>query len=108
MTAAAPFDDVEGQARFKYVEDELSALKPPDELAIHEELEDDHSLLPRPPLNEKAEPSKRSGLATSLIWMVVNTLATIGIVSARCPPPLLFFSPSSSPLVRLHHASHHI
>lgn len=47
--------------------------------------EEDERLLPKE--NEKEEPPK-SGFASAVAWMVVNTLATIGIVSRPALKPL--------------------
>lgn len=75
-------------------------LTPPEDLEIHEleeygdhssNSEDDALLMekdqdepPKPP-QPPPEP-KKSSFWSSLIWMTVNTLATIGIVNP--PPPL--------------------
>ena len=50
---------------------------------------EDEGLLPQQ-LVAKEEPPK-SSVASSVVWMVVNTLATIGIVCSQLlpPPPLL-------------------
>ena len=61
-------------------DDDISRLKSPDDLELGREAEaeaEDDSLLPK--INEKEEPPK-SSFRSAVIWMVVNTLATIGIV----------------------------
>lgn len=65
-------------------DESLTALKSPTSV-YHDQDEDqvreDEELLPQ--TQEKPEPPKGS-MASSIVWMVVNTLATIGIVST--PP----------------------
>lgn len=56
--------------------DEATRMKSPQELEMGDERED-AGLLPQQ--TEKVEPAK-SSFTSSLIWMIVNTLATIGIV----------------------------
>lgn len=56
--------------------DNLEKLQSPDELDMEKDREDD-DLLPKEGENE--EPAKNTFMS-SFIWMVVNTLATIGIV----------------------------
>ncbi len=76
----ATHEDNEKLARLDHTGDGLETLTKPEELEIGEEGEDD-GLLPKEPVQE--EPPK-SGFTSALMWMVVNTLATIGIVCAPC------------------------
>lgn len=46
---------------------------------------EDEEMLPQQP--EKPEPPKSSA-SSGIIWIVVNTLATVGIVSLSSPPPI--------------------
>lgn len=69
-------------------EESLSNLKSPTSVyhdSDHEREGEDEELLPQQP--EKAEPPKGS-MSSSIVWMVVNTLATIGIVSIFRAPLL--------------------
>lgn len=71
-----------------YIRDDesLSSLKSPTvyQDSNHEEdIHEDDELLPAQP--EKPE-SPKSSSATGIIWIVVNTLATVGIVSPRGHP----------------------
>ncbi len=77
-TEAGTFDENEKLAKIDHSEDGLKSLKPPEELEMAEDGEDAGLL---PPADEKPEPPKNTFMS-SLIWMVINTLATIGIVSA--------------------------
>lgn len=76
-------------------DESLTNLKSPTSVyhdSDHEREGEDEELLPQP--QEKAEPPK-SGMASSIVWMVVNTLATIGIVSIS-RAPLALASPMKS------------
>lgn len=71
-----------------YIRDDesLSTLKSPTEYhdANQEEetaLEDEELL---PQASEKPEPPKPTSAASGIIWIAVNTLSTVGIVSSRC------------------------
>lgn len=60
-------------------DESLTALKSPTSVYHDSDNErEDEELLPQP--QEKPEPPKGS-MASSIVWMVVNTFATIGIVS---------------------------
>lgn len=60
-------------------DDDVSRLRSPDELDIHDETDDRAGLLPRE--NEKPTEEPKSNFKAACIWMIVNTLATVGIVS---------------------------
>jgi solute carrier family 35 protein E3 len=64
-------------ARSDQHEDGFEKLVRPEDMEMGDEREDDDLL---PQVSEKTEPPK-STFTSSAIWMVVNTLATIGIVS---------------------------
>jgi len=53
-------------------------MKTPEEMEIVDD-EERGELLPQPE-QEKSEPAPESSMRTAAIWMIVNTLATIGIV----------------------------
>ncbi len=72
----ATHEDDEKLNRIDHTEEGVESLKKPEELEIEEENGEDAGLLPGE--TKKAEP--KSSFTSSLIWMVVNTLATIGIV----------------------------
>jgi solute carrier family 35 protein E3 len=73
VTEAEAYDDHEKVAPI------LTSLKTPDELEIGDDVER-AELLPRE--NEKPQsPKPDTSMKSAGIWMVVNTLATIGIVS---------------------------
>ena len=72
----ATHEDDEKLNRIDQTEEGLESLKKVEELEIEEENGEDAGLLPGE--DKKAEP--KSSFTSSLIWMVVNTLATIGIV----------------------------
>ncbi|KAK4227936.1 solute carrier family 35 member E3 [Podospora fimiseda] len=85
--------------------DDEEKLKSPDELEIDDDHEDD-GLLPKEGEEEVApapEPPKQSSFKSALIWMVVNTLATIGIVFTN----KAIFSEPSLKLAQLSFAAFH-
>ena len=67
------------QAEVGLPRSKLEELDVGDERDERDEREDD-GLLPQPQAEKPAEPAKNSFTA-ALMWMVLNTLATIGIVS---------------------------
>lgn len=77
----ATHEDNEKLARL----DQSGELKKPEDMEIGER-EDDELLPQNQREPEKQEPPK-SGFTSSLVWMVVNTLATIGIVRWLPSPP---------------------
>ncbi|KAK3997283.1 solute carrier family 35 member E3 [Cladorrhinum sp. PSN332] len=80
-------------------------LKSPDELEIDDDHEDD-GLLPKEGEEDAApapEPPKKSSFNSALIWMTVNTLATIGIVFTN----KAIFSEPSLKLAQLSFAAFH-
>lgn len=88
-TEAGGLDEHNEKVAQLHDEEEIPGVNTPTTL-FHEsdpEREDDELL---PPALVKEEPPKGS-LRSSIIWMVVNTFATIGIVSIYIPrqkPPL--------------------
>ncbi len=85
ITEADPYDenDNEKNRTMNSIEGSFVKLKSPEDLEVGDDIET-AELLPaedeKPP-QPKPEPSARS----ALVWMLVNTLATIGIVSSRVP-----------------------
>jgi solute carrier family 35 protein E3 len=74
-------DDNAKLSRLDQDDDALEKLARPEDLEMGEE---DEGLLPQ--LSEKPEPPT-STFYSSAIWMVVNTLATVGIVCVPLPVP---------------------
>ena len=72
----ATHEDDEKLNRIDQTEEGVESLKKPEEMEIEEENGEDAGLLP----GESTKPEPKSSFTSSLIWMVVNTLATIGIV----------------------------
>lgn len=95
----ATHDENEKLARLDQSEDGLEKLKSPDDMEVGDERENG-GLLPQE--TEKPEPPK-STFTSSLIWMVVNTLATIGIVFTN----KAIFSDPSLKLAQLTFAAFH-
>jgi solute carrier family 35 protein E3 len=56
-------------------------LKTPEELEIGDDVEGAGLLPEEPRAQEQSQPAAASSLRSAFIWMVVNTAATIGIVS---------------------------
>jgi solute carrier family 35, member E3 len=70
-------------ARFDSLGNDEEKLIAPDDLEIRDDEYEDDALLRRevegPPL-EESSPPPRTSFSTALMWMAVNTIATIGIV----------------------------
>lgn len=66
------------------VSDSFGELKTPDELEIGDDIER-AELLPQSPASEQPQDPENTSVKTSALWMIVNTLATIGIVGS-CHP----------------------
>ena len=63
-------------------EDSFVKMKGPDEMEIRDMGDDVERMELLPPIEEeKAQPAPDNSMKSAVIWMVVNTLATIGIVS---------------------------
>ncbi|KAK3375196.1 solute carrier family 35 member E3 [Podospora didyma] len=77
-------------------------LKSPEDLEVREEGEDD-DLLPQDTEKPLPEVPQKSSFATGLTWMVINTLATIGIVFTN----KAIFSDPSLKLAQLTFAAFH-
>lgn len=90
-------DDNARLSRLDQGDDALEKLPRPEDLELGEE---DEGLLPQ--LSEKPEPPK-STFTSSAIWMVVNTLATVGIVFTN----KAIFSDQSLKLAQLTFAAFH-
>jgi len=83
-TEAGTLEEREKLAKLDALDDDGAKLTPPEDLEVGEEREDEELL---PQVDEKPAPPK-STFRSSAIWMVINTLATIGIVrfpSCSCP-----------------------
>jgi solute carrier family 35 protein E3 len=79
VTEAEAYDS-EKNARRSSAEASFTNLKTPDELEIGDDVEREELL---PAEHEKpAQPQPDNSMRSAVIWMVVNTLATIGIVSS--------------------------
>lgn len=92
-TETGGYDEHEKMAPLRD-DESLAALKSPTSVYHDSDHEregegEDEELLPQ--VQEKPEPAKGS-MASSIVWMVVNTLATIGIVSIS-RAPLFLYSP---------------
>jgi solute carrier family 35, member E3 len=70
-------EEREKLAKLDALDDDVSKPKPADDVEAGGDEGEDEELLPQ--VNEKAEPPK-SSFTSAVIWMVINTLATIGIV----------------------------
>jgi solute carrier family 35 protein E3 len=83
-TAAEAYDDNEKNGGVGATEGSYTNLKTPDELDIGDDVERAELL---PEEHEKPPPKAPENTTRSaVIWMVVNTLATIGIVSLMHSP----------------------
>jgi solute carrier family 35 protein E3 len=79
VTEAEAYDSEKNAPRSS-AEASFTNLKTPDELEIGDDVEREELL---PAEHEKpAQPQPDNSMRSAVIWMVVNTLATIGIVSS--------------------------
>ena len=83
VTEADAFDDNEKNHSLSSSDEGFTKLKSPEEMEIGGDDVERVGLLPaHQEEQEKAQPpTQDNSTRTALIWMVVNTLATIGIVS---------------------------
>jgi solute carrier family 35 protein E3 len=82
VTEAETFDGSVGASSLSTTDGAFTKLKAPEEMEIGDDLEERAGLLPAEQQDEKPQPSAQdNSTRTAVIWMVVNTLATIGIVS---------------------------
>lgn len=81
ITEADAFDENEKAGSLSSTDGSFTKLKSPEDMEIGDDVER-VGLLPAEQLEEKTQPVvKDNSMRTAGIWMVVNTLATIGIVS---------------------------
>jgi hypothetical protein len=83
VTEAEIFDDNEKASSLSSTEGEFTKLKSPEEMEIGDEDMERAGLLPAEEQEKPQTVSPDNSMRTAAIWMVVNTLATIGIVSLR-------------------------
>ncbi|KAL2075961.1 hypothetical protein VTL71DRAFT_904 [Oculimacula yallundae] len=97
VTAAEPYDENEKMSE--------SRLKTPDEMDIGDDIERAELLAEHDNSEEKPAPAPKADTSTrtAIIWMVVNTLATIGIVFTN----KAIFSDPSLKLAQLTFAAFH-
>jgi len=82
LTEAEAYDDNEKGAALSPTEGSYVKLKSPEEMDIGDDVER-VGLLPADAEDEKPPQAKQdNSTRTAILWMVVNTLATIGIVSS--------------------------
>jgi solute carrier family 35 protein E3 len=85
--AEETFDETEKANSLSTTDGPFTNLKSPEEMEIGDDVERAGLLPAEVQEQEKAQPAAQdSSTRTALIWMVVNTLATIGIVGA-CNAP---------------------
>lgn len=83
ITEAETFDDNEKASSVSTADGGFTKLKSPEEMEIGDDVERAGLLPAEEQEQEKPQPpAQDNSTRTALIWMVVNTLATIGIVSA--------------------------
>lgn len=82
MSDTTTDDEYTGIARPVMAGTDEEKLRSPEEPEIADDSEHD-GLLPKERGGEK-EPGPKSSFTSAFIWMVVNTLATIGIVRDHC------------------------
>ncbi|KAH8594765.1 triose-phosphate transporter family-domain-containing protein [Bisporella sp. PMI_857] len=102
VTETEPYDEKNGMRSSP--EGSFVNLKAPDEMDIGELGEDVERMELLPPTDdEKPQPTPDTSTRTAIIWMVVNTLATIGIVFTN----KAIFSDPSLKLAQLTFAAFH-
>jgi solute carrier family 35, member E3 len=83
VTEAEAYDENEKNGTRSSTEGSFVKLKSPEDLEIGDEIEREELL---PAEHEKPlQPTPDSSVRSAFVWMVVNTLATIGIVSFKKP-----------------------
>lgn len=84
-TEAAGLEEINEKQAYIRDDESLSTLKSPtvyqDSHHDEENALEDEELLPQ--AAEKPEPPKQPSAASGVIWIAVNTLSTVGIVSSR-------------------------
>ena len=84
VTEAETPDESEKAGSWSTTDGGFTKLKSPEEMEIGDDVERAGLLPAEEQEQEKPQtPAQDNGTRTAVIWMVVNTLATIGIVSAR-------------------------
>jgi solute carrier family 35, member E3 len=86
VTEAEAYDENEKHGPMSGTEGSFVKLKSPEDLELGD---DDERAEMLPAEHEKpAQPAPEASVRSSFIWMVVNTLATIGIVSLEFQEPI--------------------
>jgi solute carrier family 35, member E3 len=88
VTEAEAYDENEKHGTLSETEGSFVKLKSPEDLELGDgdDIEREELL---PAEHEKpAQPTPETSLRSAFVWMVVNTLATIGIVSFKAPGTL--------------------
>jgi solute carrier family 35, member E3 len=86
VTEAEAYDENEKHGMLSETEGGFVKLKSPEDLELGDGDDDDERAEMLPAEHEKpAQPTPEASVRSSFIWMVVNTLATIGIVSSTVP-----------------------
>jgi solute carrier family 35 protein E3 len=87
VTEAEAYDENEKHGMLSETEGGFVKLKSPDDLELGDgDDDDDERAEMLPAEHEKpAQSAPEASVRSSFIWMVVNTLATIGIVSSTVP-----------------------
>jgi solute carrier family 35, member E3 len=86
VTEAEAYDENEKHGTLSETEGGFVKLKSPEDLELGDGDNDDERAEMLPSEHEKpAQPTSEASVRSSFIWMVVNTLATIGIVSSTVP-----------------------
>jgi solute carrier family 35, member E3 len=89
VTEAGAFDESEKHGMISETEASFVKLKSPEDLELGDGDDDDERAEMLPTEQEKpTQPTPEASVRSSFIWMVVNTLATIGIVSSTAPRAL--------------------
>ena len=79
-TEAEPYNYDEKEAAVASTDVTYTRLKTSEDLEVGDDV--DGALLPEePPAQEQPQPAAASSMRSAVIWMVINTAATIGIVS---------------------------
>lgn len=85
VTEAEPFDDNEKHATMSEADGSFIKLKSPEDLEIGDGDDIERAELLPAEHEKPPQPTPEASVRSSFIWMVVNTLATIGIVSPGFP-----------------------
>ena len=83
VTEAEPYDENEKHGTSSETDESFTKLKSPEDLELGDEDDIEREGLLPAAQEKPTQPTPEGSVRSAFVWMVVNTLATIGIVSSR-------------------------